>query len=121
MARKPHEEYCINADRLGAMEKEIEIISKAVIGNGKEGLTVTVPKLTENVADLEIATTSLKRNTDKLLMHLSKSEGEEAGKEIIRKRNRWIIGILVGLSSSLIAGLITIIKLFIDIVHQISI
>jgi len=72
------------------------------MGNGKVGLAESVPKLAENVQDLRMTVANLDRNLDRVIGKQDHYEGEKAGKTQIRNRNRWIIGILVTVSSILI-------------------
>jgi hypothetical protein len=80
---------------------------------------VTVPKLDNSVNSLQLTMVNLDRNVDKLIKQQDIYEGEKHGKAEIRKRNRWIIGILITISLSLmgtVGYLITLILNHINVV-----
>ena len=83
------------------------------MGNGKDGLIVTVPvlagqveRLNENVETNNTLTSGVLRFKDEL-------EGVAKGKEAIRRRNRWFVGIAVTLFLGIMGTLIPLgIKMF---------
>ena len=79
------------------------------MGNGKDGLAVSVPKLADSVQDLRMTVANLDRNLDRVIGKQEHYEGEKGGKEMIRKRNRWVIGILITVATSLLGTLLFVI------------
>lgn len=102
--------YCRKEKEIAVMFEKIQRIEKEVVGNG-DGLVKTVPRLATSVDDLKIVTSNLDRNLDKVVKALDHYEGEKTGKEEIRRRTRWLVGILTGVILSLIGALITTIHL----------
>lgn len=102
--------YCNKEREISELYTDMKLIKPIIIGNGKEGLAMTVPKLDKSVNDLHMSVTNLDRNVDKMIRKHDLYEGEKTGKEAIRKRNRWIIGILasviMGLAGMLVALII---------------
>ena len=80
------------------------------MGNGKDGLAVSVPKLADNVQDLRMTVANLDRNLDRVIGKQDRAEGEHDGKQLIRKRNQWIIGILITVSTSLLGVVLFMIE-----------
>jgi hypothetical protein len=111
--------YCSKEKEITELYSDMKIIKPIIIGNGKEGLAVTVPKLDNSVNSLQLTMVNLDRNVDKLIKQQDIYEGEKHGKAEIRKRNRWIIGILITISLSLmgtVGYLITLILNHINVV-----
>jgi tetrahydromethanopterin S-methyltransferase subunit B len=102
--------YCRKEAEIAKMQNELAMIKGFVMGNGKEGLAVSVPRLADNVQDLRMTVANLDRNLDKVVGKQDRYEGEKGGKEVIRKRNRWIIGILITVATTLIGVILFMIE-----------
>lgn len=102
MGEKDYPAYCRKEANISKLETQIEAINKIVMGNGKDGLAVSVPRLADNVQDLRMTVSNLDRNLDRVIGKQSHYEGEKDGKAMIRRRNRWIIGILITVATSLL-------------------
>ena len=59
--------YCRKEATIARMENELATIKVFVMGNGKEGLAVSVPKLADSVQDLRMTVSNLDRNIDKVM------------------------------------------------------
>lgn len=90
------------------MYTDLKNVKKIVMGNGREGLDVSVPRLADNVGKFELTVANLDRNVDKMTQRLDKYEGERVGKEEMRKRTRWIIGTLITVAVFLAGTIITL-------------
>lgn len=110
MGSKDTPEYCKREGSIAKLESEVAMLKKFVMGNGKEGLAVSVPKLSDSVQDLRMTVANLDRNIDRVVGKQDHYEGEKNGKEMIRKRNKWIIGILITLSTSMFGVLMFLIE-----------
>ena len=106
-----HPGYCRKEKEIAEMQADLKTLKRFVMGNGQEGLAVTVPKLNRSVDDLQISVKNLDRNLDKVVALQDHYEGEKDGKAEIRRRTRWLIGILSTIITMLIAGLIATIHL----------
>lgn len=106
MADSNNADYCRKEGEIAKMQNEIETIKGFVMGNGKDGLAVSVPKLADTVQDLRMTVANLDRNVDRVIGKQDHYEGEKKGKAIIRNRNRWIIGILITVATTLVGLLI---------------
>ena len=104
MVKKEPPEYCRKEATIAKLENELETIKSYVMG--KDGLIVLVPKLIQSVDTLAVTVTNLDRNVDRVIGKQDQYEGEKSGKSIIRRRNRWIIGILITVATSLLGGLL---------------
>jgi len=102
-------DYCRRESTIARLENDVATIKVFVMGNGKDGLAVSVPKLADNVQNLRMTVANLDRNLDRVIGKQERNEGERGGKELIRKRNRWIIGILITVATSLLGTLIFVI------------
>lgn len=100
-------EYCRKEAEIAKMQSELETIKGYVMG--KDGLIVLVPKLIQSVDTLVVTVTNLDRNVDRVIGKQDHYEGEKDGKNIIRKRNKWIIGILITLATSLLGTILFLI------------
>ena len=98
-------EYCRKEATLARLESEIKVLNKIIMGNGQEGLSTSVPKLAQSVNDLNVNVHGLTRGVNGMLRFQAELTGTEGGKEAIRKRNRWIIGILITVALSLLGSL----------------
>ena len=106
-----HSGYCRKEKEIAEMHTDLKMIKGIVMGNGKDGLIVSVPKLTDTVDRLNISVSNLDRNIDKIFQKQDQYEGEKTGKAEVRRRTRWLVGILIGVITCLIAGLIATIHL----------
>ena len=106
MADSKQSHFCRKEGEIARMGNELATIKGFVMGNGKDGLAVSVPKLAETVQDLRMTVANLDRNVDRVIGKQDHYEGEKEGKRIVRNRNRWIIGILITVASTLIGLLI---------------
>jgi hypothetical protein len=102
-------DYCRRESTIARLENDVATIKVFVMGNGKDGLAVSVPKLADNVQDLRMTVANLDRNLDRVIGKQERNEGEKGGKELIRKRNRWIIGILITVATALLGTLVFVI------------
>ena len=106
-----HSKYCRKEAEIAEICTDLKNIKRIVMGgNGNnEGLAVSVPKLAQNVQLLRISVDGLKKGLNGFLQYQKTMEGQQQGKSIVRKRNRWIIGILItivlGLGGLLITAL----------------
>lgn len=109
---KQSSHICLRSKEFGALESKVDtlkndvkILNKMVLtGNGDPPLTVSVPLLTGAVKDL-------KTGLSGFVKFQSEQEGYHRGKETIRKRNRWLIGILVTLILGLLGTMVTLMVL----------
>jgi len=105
---------CLKAQEIGIlisnvkhMEGDLEVLNKAVmIGNGEPPLNASVPMLAKAVETLIIAVQELKTGVAGFLQYQEGQEGYHKGKDTVRRRNRWLIGLLVtvilGLGTTLV-------------------
>jgi len=105
MGDKNTPDYCRKEAEIARIESQLAILNKIVMGNGQEGLATSVPKLAQSVDDLNINVHGLSKGVGGLLRFQAELNGTEGGKEAIRKRNRWIIGILITVSTTLLGAL----------------
>ena len=83
--------YCRKEKEIAEIHTDLSNIKEIVMG--KEGLHVSVPKLTQSVDTLAITVSNLDRNVDKVQQKLDRDDGHRQGKAEIRRRNQWLIGI----------------------------
>ena len=100
-----HDDYCRKEGDLSAIKTELRTIKKFLMGNGDEGLVVTVPKLAQNVETLSGHTEDLKKGVNGLL----KYQNEQIGKETSKRQNRWVFGILIGAILALLGAVVSLI------------
>ena len=105
--------YCRKEKEIAEIYTDLKTIKKKVMGNGSPGLDESVPRLADAVDRLEITVGNLDRNVDRMTKRQDIFDGERLGKEEIRKRTKWLVGILVGVILSLVGGLITTIHLLV--------
>jgi hypothetical protein len=109
----PNNCVCKRDAEIGRLKADVEILKKAVMGNGQPGLIVTVPRLAESVEQFERTAGEFTTAVRGFHKFQENQLGQAAGKAEVRKRNRWIIGILITLSTSLLGTVIfLILKLF---------
>ena len=91
-----HGPYCRKEKEIAEMHTDLQLVKKVVMGNGNEGLIVTVPKLAQSVDRLnDESIPDLKRGINGFVKYQQSQEGKQAGTEETKKRNRWVIGILI--------------------------
>jgi len=90
-----HPEYCRKEAEIAEMHTDIKTLKRIVMGNGQPGLSVTVPELNQNVADLNDTIGTLATGVSGLLKFQENQIGIQQGKSIVRKRNQWILGIMI--------------------------
>ena len=90
-----HPGYCKKESELGKLRAEVDTLKSAVMGNGQPGLMVTVPRLAESVERFEQTAGEFATAVRGFHQFQENQLGQEKGKETIRKRNRWLIGIII--------------------------
>jgi hypothetical protein len=113
--RQPTNCVCKKESELGKLKADVETLKKAVMGNGQPGLIVTVPRLAESVEQFEKTAGEFATAVRGFHQFQENQIGQATGKETVRKRNRWIIGILITLSTSLMG---TVIFLMLKLFHN---
>lgn len=78
------------------------------MGNGQPGLMVTVPRLAESVERFEQTAGEFATAVRGFHQFQENQLGQEKGKETIRKRNRWLVGIIVSVLICVIGILVGI-------------
>ena len=104
-----HSEYCRKEKEIAEIHTDLKTITKIVMGNGKDGLVVIVPKLNQSVDSLSMNVLGLERGLKGFLKYQQTMEGKAEGKQQVRTINRWLIGLLVGINIALVGGIITLI------------
>ena len=92
------------------MHTDLRTIKREVMGNGQEGLSKSVPRLSVVVESLEETVKDLKTVASASIRFQSELEGSHEGKAEVRKRNRWIIGILITALVSIFGTLVYLIE-----------
>jgi len=105
MPDSDHPKYCRKESELGKLRAEVDTLNKAVMGNGQPGLIVTVPKLAESVERFEQTAGEFATAVRGFHQFQENQIGQEQGKEKIRKRNRWLVGIIISVLVAL-AGIL---------------
>ena len=100
-----HPTYCRNEKELGKLRAEVNTLNRTVMGNGQPGLMVTVPRLAESVERFEATAGEFATAVRGFHKFQADQLGQEKGKEIVRKRNRWLIGTVIAVLAS-VAGLL---------------
>jgi len=95
MSEPKHSAYCRKEGEIAEIHADLNTLKKIVMGNGQEGLAMSVPKLSQNVNELSSSAKDLRTAVSGLLKFQEGMQGEQKGKSELRKRNRWIIGILI--------------------------
>ena len=111
MSEHGKRDFCLKEGEISSLQADVKTLKKIVMGNGQEGLLVSVPKLAQNVEDLSTNIKDLRTGVSGLIKFQENIQGEKEGKSEIRKRNRWIIGILIAAVSGLGGVLIYLIKI----------
>ena len=106
MPGSEHPNYCKNESELGKLRADVDTLKGAVMGN--DGLIVIVPKLAQNVSTLNDTAGMLATAVSGLVKFQEGQVGQERGKEKIKSRNRWIVGMVIAaltLVSGILAGI----------------
>jgi len=115
MVKPSHE--CLRSQEFGAITTKVDEISKDVealnkvvmVGNGEPALASTVPQLSKAVSEeLVPAVRDLRTGLSGFMKFQSEQEGYHKGKEAIRNRNRWLIGVLITLILGLLGTMVTL-------------
>jgi hypothetical protein len=86
------------------LKEDVKILNKVVMeGNGNDALMVSVPKLAQAVKTFTPAVEKLTEEVSKSRHYQDQMEGYHKGKNTVKRRNRWLIGLLV----TIILGLVT--------------
>lgn len=104
-----HSEYCRKEAEISEMHTDIKTLKRIVMGNGQPGLSVTVPELNRNVQNLNDTIGHLTTGVSGLLKFQENQIGMQQGKNIVRKRNRWIIGVFITVMLAMGGIIITLI------------
>jgi len=104
-----HPIYCRKEREIAEIHTDLKTVKGVVMGNGK-GLNVTVPLLSQNVEKLDGTVGDLQTTLSGFVKFQENMEGQQEGKMQIRRRTRWLIGLLVGVCMSLIILLIGLIS-----------
>ena len=107
---------CLRSEEFGALGSKVEGLAENVntlnkivmTGNGEPPLATTVPILTKAVEELVPAVQDLRTGLSGFVKYQSEQEGYHRGKEAVRKRSRWIIGILVSIGIALLTTMIVL-------------
>jgi len=105
---------CQKEAEIAELQTQVKILNNIVMGNGQPGLAQTVPVLNRNVSELNKTIGSLTTGVSGLLKFQEQEMGKSKGKTEIRKRNRWIIGILITLASGLLGTIIYLMDMILD-------
>ena len=100
---------CSREAEIAQMHQDLKTIKRIVMGNGQPGLHETVIKLSAGMETLSQIMEDLKKAVNGLLRFQNECIGQEDGKDLIRRRNRWLIGLLATANAALIGGMITLI------------
>lgn len=106
-----HPQYCRKEAEIAEMHADIKTVKGVVMGNERPGLIETVPLLNSNVAQLTKTIADLTTGVSGLLKFQEQEQGRVKGKNEMRTRNRWIIGILVTLSTALVGTIIYLVDM----------
>ena len=101
--------HCRKEKEISEIHTDLRTIKNIVMGNGKEGLVSTVPRLNTSVDTLSMNVVGLERGLKGFLRYQQTMEGMAEGKTKTRKANRWLIGILITVNLALVGGIITLI------------
>ena len=111
-------EYCVKEAEIAEMKTEVRNLKKVIFSNGGPGLADTVPRLAQSVETFSDNVKCLTTGVNGLLRFQQTIEGERIGREQIRKRNRWVIGLLITATGVLTGGGIYLIKLIIELMGK---
>lgn len=110
MEGKP-EQYCSKEAEIAQIQTDLKLVKKAVMGNGKDGLIVTVPVLSQNVSELKDTVGELRTGLSGFLKYQQSEEGKDIAKREEKRRTRAIVSLMIGLITTLLASLIYTIHL----------
>jgi len=100
---------CIHEADIARLANSVERIEKEIFGNGQEGLSKTVPVLSDNVKDLKEINEELRKGVSAFLKFQSEYVGMEKQKLSARQKTKIMISAingLVGIVVSLIFNLL---------------
>jgi len=106
-----HSSYCRKEKEIAEIYTDLKTVKKAVMGNGKDGLIITVPVLSQTVEKLDETVGGLQKGLSGFLRFQENLEGNHEGKVQAKRKSRWVIGLLVGALSTLVGLLIYTIHL----------
>jgi len=106
-----HGPYCRKEGEISEIHADLKTVKKYVMGNGKDGLIVTVPQLSQNVEQLTKATDDFKTTLSGFIKFQQEQVGKKKGIDESKRRSRWIIGLLVTALLVITGALITTIHL----------
>ena len=106
---------CKQEAEIGKLRADVNQLLRAVMGNGQPGLIVTVPRLAETVESFEETARNFALTVSEMYEFQQKEIGRATGKAEIRRRTKWVIGILVTLSTSLLG---TVVVLMLKLLSQ---
>lgn len=103
--------YCRKEKEIAEMHTDIRHLKRIVMeGNGGEALATSVPRLSHSVEILNEKTIpDLQTGISAFLKYQNEESGIRKGQQSVRKRDRWLIGILVTALGITIGGLITLV------------
>ena len=103
-------EYCKKEKEIAEMHTDIGHLKRIVMeGNGGEPMVTLMPKLCDNVQTLNEKTIpDLQKGISGFIKYQSEMEGRQEGKDSIRKRNRWVIGILITIIGVLLSAIVAV-------------
>jgi len=104
---------CSKEAEIAEIHTELKMIKTAVMGNGKEGLIIEVPRLSQATEQLNEICVGLQTGMSGFLKYQQTQEGIQQGKSYVKRSVQWLIGILV----TVILALGGIIVRFILIAH----
>jgi len=102
------EHQCHKAKEFGELEAVVAILKDKVMGNGKDGLDVQVPLLSQNVEQLNEILPDLKTAMSASVQFQDGIKTEEKRKNRIKDRNRWFITTLLAILALLSGYIIAI-------------
>ena len=103
-----HSEYCRKEAEIAEIQTDLKMLKRIVMGNGQPGLAQTVPVLNRNVSELNKTIGHLTTGISGLLKFQENQLGIQDGKSMVRRRNRWIIGLLITVVFSLSTLLVAV-------------
>jgi hypothetical protein len=111
MPDSKHPAYCRKEREIAEIHTKVKRIEKVVMdGNGNEPLATCVPTLSKNVKTLtEKTIPDLQTGLRSFVQFQENMNGLKEGKRQIRRRDQWLIGLLVGANVTLLIGIISLI------------
>jgi len=114
MTDSKHPAYCRKEREIGEIHTDLKTIKTIVMGNGKEGLNVSVPILSQNVEKLDGSVGDLKTTLSGFVKFQENQEGQHEGRVEARRRSRWIIGTLITVLTALTGSVFYLIKVLLN-------